>query len=496
MTRRDVRGAPPRSLPEAVVGPGPRARQCSDGRVLDGGSPSPAPLAEAGPAETVRRWLRTLGGSPLPPAAAPAPGCPFLDWAASGAMELTGEEDGPPVLTPGPMVSLVREAGAALEHIAGRLLPVDPALVLGGRAGAMNLTRRGRTSVGGTTRLLRASDGWCAVSLSRPDDLELVPAMLGRPDVTDPWQELTTAVRGARTSEFTDHVRMFGVPAASLPPEPPLVDVPWQVSTIAPTTGRVQLEGALVVDLSSLWAGPLCAHLLGLAGARVVKVESTRRPDGARAGSRPFYDWLHFGHESVAVDFTVPAGRGVLADLLRAADVVIEASRPRALAQLGLAPERLDHRAGKVWVSITGYGRGRPDRVAFGDDAAVAGGLVGRSADGRPVFCADAVADPLTGVVAALGAMGALVQGGGRLIDVSMRNVAAAFAAAPPADHGPHPVRTVAAGTVVDCPALGRTQAVLPPRAPVAEGTAAVMGADTARILSPSTELRRRSDPR
>ena len=38
----------------------------------------------------------------------------------------------------------------------------------------------------------------------------------------------------------------------------------------------------LVVDLSALWAGPLCAHLLGLAGARVVKVESLGRPDGAR----------------------------------------------------------------------------------------------------------------------------------------------------------------------------------------------------------------------
>ena len=448
------------------------------------------------PAEPVRRWLRSLGDCPLPAAAAAATGCPLLDWAASGAMELTGQADGPPVLSPGPMAALLRETGAALAHLAARPLPIDLALVLSVRAGAMNLTRRGRTSVGGATRLLRASDGWCAVTLSRPHDLELVPAMLGRLDVTDPWQELTTAVRGAKAREFTDHIRMFGVPAAALPTEPPPVASPWQASTIAAPDGDVKLEGALVVDLSSLWAGPLCARLLGLAGARVIKVESTRRPDGARTGNRRFYDWLHAGHESVAVDFTLPEGRAALADLVRAADVVIEASRPRALAQLGLAPEGLDHRAGKVWVSITGYGRSHPERVAFGDDAAVAGGLVGRSADGEPVFCADAVADPLTGVVAALGAMGALACGGGQLIDVSMRNVAAAFAAAPPADHGPHPVRTAAAGTVVECPALGRTQKVLPPRAPVPEGTAAEMGADTARILSRGPELRGRAVPR
>ena len=52
-----------------------------------------------------------------------------------------------------------------------------------------------------------------------------------------------------------------------------------------------------------------------------------------------------------------------------------------------------------VWVSITGYGRDGPaaQRVAFGDDAAVAGGLIGGDRT-DPVFCADAVADPLAGL--------------------------------------------------------------------------------------------------
>lgn len=424
--------------------------------------------------ETVRRWLGSLGDFAPPPVAVE---CPYLGWAASGGMALTGEAGGPPVLSPGPMLSLIGAIGGALSVLGADL---DPALLLGGRAGAMNLTRQGRTSAGGASRLLPAADGWLAVTLSRPDDFELVPAMLGRADVADPWKDLATAVRGVPAREFAAHIRLFGVPAAALPTGPPVIDTPWKVTSIA---APHKTDRPLVVDLSSLWAGPLCAHLLGRAGARVVKVESTLRPDGARAGDRRFYDWLHAGHESVAVDFTSTAGRAALGELIEAADVVIEASRPRALAQLGLAPERLGHRAGKVWVGITGYGRGRPDRVAFGDDAAVAGGLVGRS-DGGPVFCADAIADPLTGLVAALGALGSLAGGGGHLIDVSMRDVAAAFAGTPSSCEGPHEVRADGPGWVVGCRLLGRTQAVLPPRVPVADGTAVAMGADTEGVLA------------
>ena len=84
---------------------------------------------------------------------------------------------------------------------------------------------------------------------------------------------------------------------------------------------------------------------------------------------------------------------------------------------------------GRIWLRITGYDddSGRP---AFGDDAAVAGGLVGASADG-PVFCGDAIADPLTGLEATLAVTESLGRGGGELIEVSMAAVAATYAALP-----------------------------------------------------------------
>ena len=164
------------------------------------------------------------------------------------------------------------------------------------------------------------------------------------------------------------------------------------------------LQGLLVVDLSSLWAGPTCARLLTGAGATVVKVESATRPDGARRGNRDFYERLHAGQEERSVAFETAAGVAELRALLAEADVIIEGSRPRALERLGIEPtEVVADRPGAVWLSITAYGRSGPwrNRVGFGDDCAAAGGLVAWTADGSPAFVADAVADPLTGMVAA-----------------------------------------------------------------------------------------------
>jgi crotonobetainyl-CoA:carnitine CoA-transferase CaiB-like acyl-CoA transferase len=134
---------------------------------------------------------------------------------------------------------------------------------------------------------------------------------------------------------------------------------------------------------------------------------------------------MNGGKLSYAADFD-DAGR--LRELLAIADVVIESSRPAALRRRGLGPEDVAARDGRVWLSITGHAD--TGRVAFGDDAAVAGGLVGQGADG-PVFCADAIADPLTGLHAALEVVRSLRRGGGETVHVAMSEVAATYAALP-----------------------------------------------------------------
>jgi CoA-transferase family III len=452
--------------------------------------------------------------------------CPVLGWAASGGMALTGQADGAPTASPAAafgLLSTVTGELAAVTRATGVEVRADPGELVAGRAALAGFRRRGRVSAGGSARLLRAADGWCAVNLSRDDDVAAVPAIIGALGVDGRlggadgvWGALEAAAVGVRAEALAGAAQLLGVPAAALPSVRPALPTPWlsgggeglawppgRVGRIAARSAGARLAGAVVVDLSSMWAGPLCARLLGLAGADVIKVETPDRPDGARAGERRFFDWLHAGHRSVVLDFRAESGRRALAALLAVADVVIEASRPRALRQLGLAPELIPHRDGQVWLSITGYGRADSalsELVAFGDDAAVAGGLVGWTGDdGAPVFCADAIADPLTGLCGALAVARSVAGGGGELIDLSMRAVAGCFAAAPALDHGPHSVRTVGpvggggADAIVTCARLGLEQAVLPPRAPVMAGAggagggaaaAVEMGADTAAVLA------------
>jgi crotonobetainyl-CoA:carnitine CoA-transferase CaiB-like acyl-CoA transferase len=163
-----------------------------------------------------------------------------------------------------------------------------------------------------------------------------------------------------------------------------------------------------------------------------MKVESSSRLDGARLHPA-FYRALHPEDEDhVMVELTAEEGRSKLRGLIEDADVVIEASRPRALRQLGAGSDQMPPRPGRVWLSITGYGRREPGSqwIAFGDDAAVAGGLVGRTEEGGPEFCADAVADPVTGLFGAAAVLRSLEVGGGHLIDLALAGSAAAIARA------------------------------------------------------------------
>jgi hypothetical protein len=78
-----------------------------------------------------------------------------------------------------------------------------------------------------------------------------------------------------------------------------------------------------------------------------------------------------------------------------------------------------------VWVSITGYGRREPEGnwIAYGDDAAAASGLAAATGDpDAPLFCGDAIADPLTGLHAAVAALAHLRAGEGALLELALRD--------------------------------------------------------------------------
>ncbi|WP_329281177.1 CoA transferase [Streptomyces sp. NBC_01451] len=313
-------------------------------------------------------------------------------------------------------------ASVAKEFTALTGVPVDLPTALFLRARLVGHTVPGRTSAGGSCHLLEAADGWTAVNLARPDDLAAVPALVALLDGAE-GEPLQEVVRRTPAASAAASAQLLGIAAAE---HASVSGAPVRTERLGEQ--RVRDTAALrVVDLSALWAGPLCARLLGLAGARVVKVESTTRPDGARAGSPAFYRWLHEGHDSLVLDFAP----GALAEVIAGADIVIEASRARALRRLGVhAEEFLAARPGRVWVSITGYGRD-DDRIAFGDDAAVAGGLTGLDSRGDPVFLGDALADPVTGIHAAHATARSLATGGGELLSLAMSACAASLVPSP-----------------------------------------------------------------
>lgn len=238
------------------------------------------------------------------------------------------------------------------------------------------------------------------------------------------WDAVAEHVRATDAEDAVDRAQLLGIPAAVAADPPSEAAIVRPVRMVRGAAGRGRDE-PVVVDLSALWAGPLCARLLGERGARVLKVEFAGRPDGARAGPPEFWDRLNGAKEDVVLDLSGSERQGALTALLDDADVVVTAARPRAVAGLGLGLDRRVREHGLVWVSITGYGftGAWSDRVAFGDDAAVAGGVaVAAGGPDAPVFVGDAVADPLAGMHAAVAAVECLEDGVGAVVDVSMRD--------------------------------------------------------------------------
>jgi crotonobetainyl-CoA:carnitine CoA-transferase CaiB-like acyl-CoA transferase len=349
---------------------------------------------------------------------------PASAWARSGLMKLTG--DGAPELCIAPVASAAQAVMAVLNGLApgGALAELDAALLLGERAALTGHRRNGASSPGGACHLLTTADGALAVNLARDDDWALLPAWLeveACPDMT----ALAAKLALRPSALLVERAGWLGLAVA---PDQAPRPAPWHaVHAGADWRGTSAMPERLprVVDLSSLWAGPLCSHLLYRLGAEVIKVEGWSRPDGARHGNVDFFNRLQAGKYCVALDWGTPTGIAQLHALLASADIVIEGSRPRALQQLGIEAEAwIAERPHRTWIGLTGYGRNGPDaeRVAFGDDATVAAGLshLMQQTTGKRLMVGDALADPLTGLHAALTAWASWRDGGSRLIGLSL----------------------------------------------------------------------------
>ena len=334
----------------------------------------------------------------------------------------------------GPAIPLARWADRRLRELADEtgakhIAALDGPTLLGERASHGGYRINGRISAGlGGSRLLPTQDGgWFALTLIRTEDRELLPALFGGELDTADDDAIARAVLERDCADLVARGRELGLPVASadeVPVSPP-------VEVIARGASRVRdRTRPLVIDLSAIWAGPLIGHLLWLAGAEVVKIESLTRPDLIRRDDPATFDLINQGKASVVADFHSDREKAALIELIRRADFVIESSRPRALRQLGIDADRLVAEVpGLVWLSVTGHGASgeAANWTGIGNDCAVAGGLARALAEasGEIAHVGDAIADPLTGITGALEGWRAYLSGEAQRIGLSMSAITA-----------------------------------------------------------------------
>jgi hypothetical protein len=450
-------------------------------------SPSPAPRPDLA-AEYARALMRACH-HPLKIVDRDRPRSAALEWARSGAMELTGKADGPPQFAAGALASAACGAGMMLRALApgNAFGGLDAPALLAERAAIVGLHRQGDVSAGGSARLLATRMDHVAVNLPRDEDWQLTPAWLeadesGFAAVHD-WMILAQLVAERNARELVERGRLMGLAIAparkTIPLARPLFTI-QHTSEKSPNTSQRPLR---LLDLSTLWAGPLATSLLAMAGIQVLKVESPARPDGARRGPEEFFRLLNGNKRGCALDLHQPQDRAVFERLLEGADIVVESARPRALSQLGFdAASWVTDRPGRLWASLTGYGRSQ-EWIAFGDDAAVAAGLAWSPdpGDSSPVFCGDAIADPLAGLTLAALLLAHSRCGHGGLLDLSLMDCAAHAASLSNEGLG-LPVEPRPQGWCII--EAGQTSMIEKPRARSIEGRAPPLAAPSETLLA------------
>ncbi|MCV7101900.1 CoA transferase, partial [Mycobacterium palustre] len=158
-------------------------------------------------------------------------------WGSSGLAYLTGRPDGPADFSRANVLARAERVAAALGD---RLcIGVDAATLLTGRAALLGLSRAGRMSAGGATRLLKAADGWWAVTLSRPDDVAAVPALIQASEApADTWLALQRWAATRSVTAIVDRAALLDIPAAGLG------EAAARPPSIRPTGGRASPRAA------------------------------------------------------------------------------------------------------------------------------------------------------------------------------------------------------------------------------------------------------------
>lgn len=195
------------------------------------------------------------------------------------------------------------------------------------------------------------------------------------------------------------------------------------------------LSGVRVLDISTLFAGPLAATFLGDFGADVIKVEHPTRPDAARghgpakAGVNLWWKTLGRNKRTITINLGSPDGAALLLRLVADADVLIENFRPGTLERWGIGPEEL-HAANPrlVIARVTAFGQTGPysSRPGFGSLAEAMSGFAALTGEPNgpptlpPFGLADGVAALATSYAVMVALRSAESSGVGQVIDMAI----------------------------------------------------------------------------
>ncbi|MEV7859341.1 CoA transferase [Streptomyces hirsutus] len=202
-----------------------------------------------------------------------------------------------------------------------------------------------------------------------------------------------------------------------------------------PSAPAPPLTGLRVLDLATLFAGPLAATLLGDFGAEVVKVEHPRRPDPSRGhgpsknGVGLWWKMLGRNKRTITLDLSTRGGRATLLRLAGTTDVIIENFRPGTLEKWDLGWSELSAVNPRlVLVRVTGFGQFGPyaHRPGFGTLAEAMSGFAAITGepDAPPTLPPFGLADSIAGLTTAYAVMTALAgresTGEGQVVDMAL----------------------------------------------------------------------------
>lgn len=199
---------------------------------------------------------------------------------------------------------------------------------------------------------------------------------------------------------------------------------------------KLPLEGVKILDLSTMYPGPLCTMLLADYGADVIRIEPPKGGDLWRL-SQPRVNGLGMPYlqvnrnkKSMTLNLKEPEAREIFYKLVKDADVVVEQYRPGVVKRLGIDYETVrEYNEKLVYCSISGFGQDGPYRLKAGHDinyVSYAGilGLTARKGE-KPVIPGVQIGDigggalyAVIGILMAL--MGARQTGRGQYVDTAM----------------------------------------------------------------------------